>query len=569
MRASLLKPYLLRMRAERDDATVRSLLANAGLSPAVLDDENAWISIAAARRALGAITSVLGEGALTRRSEWITHAENLGAYVRLLRTAHMPVEAYHYLARFAEQSSRVGSYEIQELSPLCVRMTYTPRGEDDQTQNDRLFCDAREGELSGMPRLWGLDDAEVTHEACLARGDSTCVYLVRWKPFTSSSAVPLAAGAGALLLAASVALSGNWTSAAIATVIGGGLGATIGSLANRMRRERASRVLDRHRIWALERGLALRGDAETAPGDLAGISLGGKYRIVRKIGSGGIGAVYAAEHIALGSQVAIKVLRGAAAKDASEIARLRREAQVQVSIEHPNVVRTFDLDQMPDGSIYVVMELLRGISLADQLGRTGMLAPGTAVPIFIQVCRALTAAHEKGIVHRDLKPGNIFLCDDGTAKVLDFGMSKFATAETLTQEGYTLGTPEYMAPEQCIGAEVEPRTDLYAFGVLMYEALTGELPILARNRRQLLELQQRYVPPPIRERRPDLAIPELLDIAVMRTLRKAIDDRPSNAAELEEMLLAIPLEGLPLSYPPGTSKTPPSLSSRWTHRFRP
>ena len=103
------------------------------------------------------------------------------------------------------------------------------------------------------------------------------------------------------------------------------------------------------------------------------------------------------------------MLRGAAAKDASEIARLRREAQVQVTIEHPNVVRTLDLDQMPDGSIYVVMELLRGISLADKLARTGIIAPGFALPIFIQVCRALRAAHKKGIIHRDLKPGNVFL----------------------------------------------------------------------------------------------------------------------------------------------------------------
>jgi eukaryotic-like serine/threonine-protein kinase len=568
LRASLLKPYLLRLRTEHDEAAVKTLLANAGLSSAVLDDETAWISMAAARRALGAIASVLGEGALTRRSEWMTHPENLGSYVRLLRTAHHPIEAYRYLARFCDQTTRVGAYQIEELSPLSVRMVYQPRSDDEQTQADQLFCDAREGELTGMPRLWGLDDAEIVHESCLARGDATCTYMVRWKPFTSPSVVPLAAGAGALMSAASVALSGSWLSTVVATLIGGGLGAIIGWLANRMRRERASRTLDRHRISALERGLALRGEAETAPGELVGTVLGGKYRIVRKIGSGGIGAVYAAEHLALASQMAIKVLRGAAAKDASEIARLRREAQVQVSIEHPNVVRTFDLDQMPDGSIYVVMELLRGISLADRLGRSGLLAPGTAIPIFVQVCRALSAAHEKGIVHRDLKPGNIFLCDDGAAKVLDFGMSKFAAAETLTQEGYTLGTPEYMAPEQCIGGQVEPRTDLYAFGVLMYEALTGELPILARNRRQLLELQQRYMPPPMRERRPDLQIPESLDAAVMKTLRKSIDERPNSAAELEELLIAVPMDGLPLSYPPGTPRTAGAASSRWTHRFR-
>src|SRR5260370_19418106 len=149
------------------------------------------------------------------------------------------------------------------------------------------------------------------------------------------------------------------------------------------------------------------------------------------------------------------------------------------------------------------MGLLGGVSLADKVARTGIVAPGFALPIFIQVCRALQAAHDKGIVHRDLKPGNVFLGDDGTAKVLDFGMSKFAAAESLTQEGYTLGTPEYMAPEQCIRATVEPRTDLYAFGVLMYETLPGKLPIVSRNPRELLELHQRQTPPSLRPRPPD------------------------------------------------------------------
>src|SRR6202021_706562 len=123
---------------------------------------------------------------------------------------------------------------------------------------------------------------------------------------------------------------------------------------------------------------------------------------------------------------------------------------------------------------------------------------------------------------RDLKPGNIFLCDDGTSKVLDFGMSKLAAAESLTQGGYTLGTPEYMAPEQCIGAAVEARTDIYALGVLMYEALTGELPIIAQSRRELLDLHQRQMPHPMRVRRADLPIPEDLDQAVMKCLRKSL-----------------------------------------------
>jgi serine/threonine-protein kinase len=313
-------------------------------------------------------------------------------------------------------------------------------------------------------------------------------------------------------------------------------------------------VFEHNRIAALERGLDLRGDGGASPGDLGGTVLGGKYRIGRRIGSGGIGVVYAAEHVTLGHEVAVKVLRGAAARDGGEIARLRREAYIQVHVEHPNVVRVLDLDQMSDGSIYVVMERLVGRSLADKLSRDGLLAPGYAVPVFVDVCRALGAAHKKGVVHRDLKPGNIFLCDDGVAKVLDFGMSKLATAESLTQAGYTLGTPEYMAPEQCIGAQVESRTDIYALGVMMYEALTGELPIVAQNRRELLDLHQRQIPTPMRLRRPDLPIPEALDVAVMRCLKKRLNERPRNAAELEQFLTAVPLEGLPRSYPAGTAR---------------
>jgi serine/threonine-protein kinase len=203
------------------------------------------------------------------------------------------------------------------------------------------------------------------------------------------------------------------------------------------------------------------------------------------------------------------------------------------------------------------MERLIGRALADKLARDGLLAPGFAIPVFIGVCRALAAAHKKGVVHRDLKPGNIFLCEDGMSKVLDFGMSKLSSAESLTQTGYTLGTPEYMAPEQCIGANVEPRTDVYALGVLMYEALTGELPISAQSRRELLDLHQRQVPTPMRTRRPDLPIPEELDAAVMRCLKKRMPERPKSATELEHMLAAIPLEGLPTAYPPGTSRRAP------------
>ena len=141
-------------------------------------------------------------------------------------------------------------------------------------------------------------------------------------------------------------------------------------------------------------------------------------------------------------------------------------------------------------------------------------------------------------------------------------MSKLATAESLTQAGYTLGTPEYMAPEQCIGAGVDGRTDLYACGILMYEALTGDLPIRGKNRRELLELQQRQVPKSLRVRRPDLPIPAELDAAVMRCLRKRMHDRPADAEQLVQMLEAVPLEGLPVHYAADVARRPPRNASK-------
>jgi serine/threonine-protein kinase len=220
---------------------------------------------------------------------------------------------------------------------------------------------------------------------------------------------------------------------------------------------------------------------------------------------------------------------------------------VQVSIEHPNVVRVLDLDQLPDGSIYVVMELLEGRSLAARLKSGGPLAASEAVPLFRKVCDALTAAHQLGIVHRDLKPGNVFLCNDGAVKVLDFGMSKFTDAQSLTQDGYTLGTPEYMSPEQCVGAPVDARTDLYAFGALMYEAMSGLLPIPGKNRRELLELHQSAIPEALKDRCPDLEVPLELDDAIMQCLKKRAAERPASARELDRLLQQVPHEPLALS----------------------
>jgi serine/threonine-protein kinase len=553
VRAGLLKPFLLRLRDERGDAAVRALLATAGIPASVVDNDSGWLSVAAARRALSALHSALGRRAMEARGPWMTHPEVLGAYVRMLRVASSPADAYRYLAANSAETTRIGAYELGAVSPNHVELVYRPRAEAEAEQDDPLLCLARQAELVSVPRIWGYPDARVVHPKCIALGADECRYVLDWSAGDRRRWLVLGALLGAVVCGAAVSISGSFLAVGIATLIGLGFGASLSSLSTRVREERAARAFEKNRIAALERGLELHGHFRDAAGELAGVTLGGKYRILRKIGSGGIGAVYAAEHVALGSHVAVKVLRGAAAIDASEIARLRREARVQVSIEHPNVIRVLDLDQLPDGSIYVVMELLQGRSLAARLKSGGPLPTAEGVPMFRQVCRALSAAHQLGVVHRDLKPGNVFLCDDRMVKVLDFGMSKFAEAESLTQDGYTLGTPEYMSPEQCIGAPVDPRTDLYAFGVMMYEALTGSLPISGKSRREFLELHQRTIPPSMRERRPDLEIPVELDEAVMRCLKKRASERPASARELDKALAKV---ALPSAAAPADSQPP-------------
>jgi Protein kinase domain len=539
LRTTLLKPYVLRLRSERGEAAARALLAKVGLPEGVLFDETAWVSVAAATRALGALAAALGEDAIKRHGEWATHPEALGAYVRMLRVASAPGDAYQYLCAHAAESTRVGRYEFVSLGDNRARISYTPRAESESPCDDRLLCLARAAELVALPRLWGLADAQLEEAECLAKGGSACRYELTWPAISGRRNIPLGALAGALGSGGAVALYGDLRAAAVAAGVGAVLGGAVGLLLDRIASERAARVLERHRITALERGLELRGDLAMVPGELTGVVLGGKYRIKQRIGSGGIGTVYAAEHVALGSHVAVKVLRGAAAADAAEVARLRREARVQVFVEHPNVVKMHDLDQMPDGSIYVVMELLHGLTLGNWLRSLGVLTPAVAARTFVEVCRALDAAHRFGIVHRDLKPGNIFLCDDGAVKVLDFGMSKLAEAESLTQQGFTLGTPEYMSPEQCVGSSLDGRSDLYSLGVVMYEALTASLPFRAANRRELLRMHQQSKPRSMRELRPELGLPAALDAAVLACLAKSPADRPESAAVLERMLMPL------------------------------
>jgi eukaryotic-like serine/threonine-protein kinase len=211
--------------------------------------------------------------------------------------------------------------------------------------------------------------------------------------------------------------------------------------------------------------------------------VGGKYRIVRRIGVGGMGSVYEARHAGLGTPVAIKVLLSQLAKVPTVADRFRREAQVSATLKHPHVIQVTDVDQLPDGRPYLVMELLKGQTLQEHMEQNKSLSREEAVDIGLQILLGLECAHGLGVVHRDLKPGNVFLDEQGVgrvAKLLDFGIAKVRASpefQALTRPGMVMGTPEYMAPEQAFSSDqADARSDIYSVGVMLYEMLSGKLP---------------------------------------------------------------------------------------------
>ncbi len=211
--------------------------------------------------------------------------------------------------------------------------------------------------------------------------------------------------------------------------------------------------------------------------------LSGKYRIVRRIGIGGMGSVYEAKHAGLGTPVAIKVLLPALARVPTVADRFRREAKVSATLKNPHVIQVTDVDQLPDGRPYLVMELLRGQSLEALIEERKVLQREDAIDIGLQILMGLECAHGLGVVHRDLKPGNVFMDEQGVgrvAKLLDFGIAKVRASpefQALTRPGVVMGTPQYMAPEQAFSADqADARSDLYSVGVMLYEMLSGTLP---------------------------------------------------------------------------------------------
>jgi len=255
----------------------------------------------------------------------------------------------------------------------------------------------------------------------------------------------------------------------------------------------------------------------------------GRYRIERKLGAGGMADVYLAEDQELGRRVAIKILNGRHANDDQFIERFRREAKNAAALNHPNIVSIYDRGEAED-TYYIAMEYLDGRTLKELIVSRGAAPVNVAIEYARQILSALRFAHRHGIVHRDIKPHNVLVDSEGRVKVTDFGIARAGTSQ-MTETGSIVGTAQYLSPEQARGGEVDPRSDLYSLGVVLYELLTGKTPFDGETPVEIAMKHLSTTPKPPSKLRPD--VPPELDMVVLRALAKNPEDRYQSADEME------------------------------------
>ncbi len=273
--------------------------------------------------------------------------------------------------------------------------------------------------------------------------------------------------------------------------------------------------------------------------------LDGKYRLDAYLSQGGMGAVYKATHVMLDKIVVVKLIKPELVTSAEIVRRFQREARAASNLNHPNIVSVYDLGQTDDGTLYIAMEFIDGPSLKDVIRKTGPMPVARIKAILLQVATALGEAHSHNIIHRDLKPHNVMLSKGPggveVAKLLDFGIAKtFEDGSTqLTQTGFAIGTPQYMAPEQAAGKEVTPESDLYSLGVILYEMLTGKVPFDAPTTAAILIKQLTEQPQPPSQRYPELNVSPVLESIAMRCLDKDPTKRFASAGAFAEALTTV------------------------------
>jgi eukaryotic-like serine/threonine-protein kinase len=268
----------------------------------------------------------------------------------------------------------------------------------------------------------------------------------------------------------------------------------------------------------------------------------GRYRVLRKLGSGGMADVFLAEDEELGRRIAIKILNERHASDEQFVERFRREAKNAAGLSHPNIVQIYDRGEA-EGTYYIAMEYLEGSTLKEAAAHRP-LPVAEAIGYARQILSALRFAHRKGIVHRDIKPHNALIDDDGRVKVTDFGIARAGAASQMTEAGSIIGTAQYLSPEQARGGVIDHRSDLYSVGIVLYELLTGAVPFTGDTPVEIAMKHLSQVPEPPSAKRPDL--PKTLDQVVLRALAKDPEERYGSAEEMDAELARV-AEGLPVT----------------------
>jgi eukaryotic-like serine/threonine-protein kinase len=272
-----------------------------------------------------------------------------------------------------------------------------------------------------------------------------------------------------------------------------------------------------------------------------------RYEVGRLLGAGGMAEVFEGRDRLLARRVAIKVLQAQFVRDPSFLIRFKREAQAAASLSHPNIVGVYDTGS-EDGTHFIVMEYVDGRTLKDVIRAEGPLYPERAAEICADVCSALVAAHARGLIHRDIKPGNVMLTPDGKVKVMDFGIARATTSETITQTAAVVGTAQYISPEQAQGQTVDYRSDIYSLGCCLYEMLTGTVPFTGATPVAIAYRHVREDPTPPRMLNADVPAP--LEAICLKAMAKLPDNRYQTAAEfqsdLERFRNGQPVQATPL-----------------------
>jgi serine/threonine protein kinase len=301
----------------------------------------------------------------------------------------------------------------------------------------------------------------------------------------------------------------------------------------------------------------------TPVADLVGQVVADRYHVMQKLGEGGMGRVYLAEHVKMGRRSAIKVMNPSMVHDPDAIARFNREASNASRISHPNVCAIYDFGETSDGLIFLAMEFIDGEPLTDLLERQGALPLPRATNIFLQTADALQAAHDLGIVHRDLKPDNIMLTKGrgsaDTVKVVDFGIAKAvggdASGQKVTKTGLVMGTPEFMSPEQLSGDTVDGRSDLYSLALVFFRMLSGKLPFEATTVQEAMIKRLTEEPAKLTEARPDLSFPPGLQPAFDTALARTPAERYQTVAKFAGDVAAVTGRPVTRSVPATEAKT--------------